>query len=138
MQRLPPAGWSRHHLVYHHRCACCSPNLNPSEYTHPASQLSSPLLSMPKPVHFLDPNNNSTINLKKAHHRISANDSINDSIRVASPVSDRESISITINDEKSEKEVKLEGKKSPMRHPPWWKKFYWGLLTILNIYSLIG
>jgi hypothetical protein len=148
MQRLPPAGWSRHHLVYPHRCIYCSPNLNTSEYTRQVSQLSSPPLPMPEPLHFPDFRNNSTKNLKNFYtndisydNRVSVysiNDSINDSIRAVSPFSDRESISISINDQNSDKEIKLRRKKSPMDNPPLWRRIYWGFLVFLNIYTLIG
>ncbi|CAG8643925.1 uncharacterized protein OCT59_003407 [Rhizophagus irregularis] len=148
MQRLPPAGWSRHHLVYPHRCFYCSPNSNPSEYTRPISRLSEPPIPMPEPFHFPDTTNNFTKNLRKYHsndrchcHFANYNNiraSVNDSIIAVSPVSDRESISITINDEKSEKGIKIKRKKSPMDNPPWWRRVYWIFLTILNFYALIG
>lgn len=148
MQRLPPAGWSRHHLVYPHRCFYCSPNSNPSEYTRPISRLSESPIPMPEPFHFPDTTNNFTKNLRKYHsndrchcHFANYNNnraSINDSIRTISPVSERESISIIINDEKSEKEIKIKRKKSPMDNPPKWKRVYWAFLTILNFYALMG
>lgn len=145
MQRLPPAGWSRHHLDYPHRCIYCCPNLNQSEHTRPVSQLLSPPLPMPEPFRFPESQNNSTKNLRNNrlndihyyNNRVSVY-STNDSIRVISPVSDRDSISINMNDEKSEKGIKLKQKKSPMDNPPWWKRIYWGFLVLLNIYALIG
>ncbi|RIA94906.1 hypothetical protein C1645_734457 [Glomus cerebriforme] len=143
MQR-PPAGWSRHHLIYPHRCIYCSPNSNPSEYTRPVSQLSGPPLPMPEPFHFPNPHNNSTKSLRKAYsndHFANYNNnrvSVNDNIRVIPPVSDRESLSIIINDEKYGKEIKTTRKKSPMDNPPWWKRISWAFLTLLNIYTLMG
>jgi len=147
MQKFPPAGWSRHHLVYPHQCMHCSPNSNPLEYTRPVSQLSNPPFPMPEPTYdpsrFLTPHNsnNSSKHLRKAQsndcihiHFANYNDnrlSLNDSTRAVSSVSDCESISININDEKSEK-------KSPMDNPPWWRRSYWAFLTILNVYTLIG
>ncbi|GBB89251.1 hypothetical protein RclHR1_15930003 [Rhizophagus clarus] len=144
MQRLPPAGWSRHHLVYPHRCLYCSPNSNPSEYTRPISHSSDPPIPMPEPLHLPDTKNYSIKNLRKdyfnnrCHHHFNSRASASDSIRAISPVSDRESISLTINDEKSEKEIKIKRKKSPMDNPSWWRRVYWTFLTILNFYALMG
>ncbi|CAG8470196.1 2682_t:CDS:2 [Funneliformis caledonium] len=145
MQRLPPAGWSRHHLVYPHRCIYCSPNSNPREYTRPVSQLSNPPLPMPEPTYdpfrFPDSHKNSAKHFRKSQsndcihmHLVNYTDtrlSVNDSTRVVSSVSDRESVVIDIKDEISEKI-------SPMNNPSWWRRSYWVFLTLLNVYTLIG
>ncbi|CAI2170257.1 16458_t:CDS:2 [Funneliformis geosporum] len=98
MQRLPPAGWSRHLLFYLHRCKYCSPNSNPREYTRQISQLSNPSLPMPEPTyepfHFPDSHNSSAKYNERLHSYASL---------------------INITDENIEKV-------SPMNNPSWWRQ----------------